>query len=56
MVPSTVTENGTVVSPFRGLGGGDWRSSAWEELDRDGWKADMENLEEESLEELEVCC
>ena len=56
MAPSTVTENGTVVSPVRGLGGGVWRSSAGEELDREVWKADMENLEEESIEELDVGC
>ena len=42
-MPFTVTENGTVVSPVRGLGGGDWRRSAKDELDRDGWKADREN-------------
>jgi hypothetical protein len=54
VVPSTVTENGTVVSPVRGLGGV-WRSSA-RELDRDGWKADMDNLEEELIEVLNVGC
>ena len=50
-MPSTVTENGMVVSPVRGLGGV-WRSSAVE-LDREGWKADMEK---ELIEELNVGC
>ena len=53
-MPSTVTENGMVVSPVRVLGSV-WRSSE-RELDRDGWKTDMENLEEELIEELNVGC